>query len=320
MDYITLLEMAVHRKPFRLHPGLTPEHYQITDSLRDCERWRAITHCGTSYSEQWLKSQGERNREPGELMEIGYVMISLVDDTIVPIARGDEHHQGMDVMYDDISEECNRNGHPINPSDYVSIWTGGSNYIHSKKDIKPLLIALKKYLSYGGIDGPLKGSYDMNGLLMNSSEFVARKGRIDINQDELAPAGQRIYDSFVVLADSLRAGLGSEQRSLKGKAFQTAIKFAKQMRMFLTYLAIDDYDVLVKPEILDSLRKDGSDEALKKVEQLFFGFSGIKNQMHNAIKECYEREKVGEKNHWTDDNIKAMWGNLELAIDKLARI
>jgi hypothetical protein len=317
MDYLALLVEAAARRPFRLHPGLTPEHYQITDTLRDHQRWRAITHCGTSYSEDYLKMKGMTNIEPGAMMEIGYVMISLKDDTIIPIARGDEHHTGFDVLSDEIAKECKRNGHPINTRDFLPIWSYGANYIYRESDIPVMLIALEKFLSYGGVDGPLQGANDLRKLVMNSSEFVARKGKVTVTPNTLAPAGQKIYDGFVSLAETIRAGLTTEERSAQGRAFQAAIKFAAQLTPFISYLAIDDYDVLYKPEILRGLKKEGN---LAEVEKLFFGFGGIKNQIHNAIREYNVRKAKKEVNYFKDDRIDALWGDPKLAEDMLGRI
>jgi hypothetical protein len=322
MNYLTILEMAVSRRSFRLHPGLSPEHYQITENLREFERWRVITHCGTSYSEDWIKSQGlEKNLDPGAMMEVGYIMISLKDDTIIPIARGDEHHRGYDVLSDEIAEECRRNGHSINTKDYIPIWGYGSNYIYHKSEIPDMLIALEKFLSYGGRDGPLQGSNDLRNLVMNSSEFVARKGKIAIKPGTLAPAGKIVHDELVKLASAIRAA-NPDQRSSVGAAFQAAKKFVQKVGDFSFYLNID-YKTKVQEifyrddKKINELQKAGD---LAGLEKLFFGFNGVKNEIHNAIRGCNERKRKGENPKYDDDRIEALWGDTKLAEDMLGRI
>lgn len=312
MSYIALLEAALARKSFRLHPGLDPAKYQITDNMRDAPtKWQVYCYQG------FTATDPSKSIEEGQMSPVGYVMISLVDDTIIPISRGDEHHRGYDVLHHELGKEIKRNGSSVNPRDYLPVWSYGSNYIYSESDIKPMLIALTKFLSYGGLDGPLQGAQDLRHVVMNSSQFVAAKGNVTLVPDKLAPAGERIFEEFQALALAFREARNSHSPSAVGRAFQTAIKFAAKLRPFIYYLAINNYDILYKPEILNAMRKEGD---LQKLEEAFFGFHGLKNSIHNQLREYVIRQSKGEVDHWKDDKIKALWGNVELAVDKFGTI
>lgn len=280
-----MLISEITRAPFRLHPGLDPTHYEITNSLKDFERWLVYTHEG------FTASDPANSIKRGQMAKPGYIMISLVDDTIVPISRGDEHHSGMDVMYDQIAKECKRNGHPINPRNYVPIWGYGHNYIYYKSDIPKMLTALTKFLSYGGRDGPLKGSNDLRGMMMNSSDFVERGGDVVINPGTIAPAGQKIMNDFRQLEATLRAAgeLPEMERAKRARAFVAAAEFAARLRPYLSELAIKDYHILTDPKIIGAYKKANDIEGLKK---LIFGFHGLKNSIHQEMKAYLDRQEL----------------------------
>lgn len=306
---------AVAKPSFRLHPGLDPTHYEITNSLRDYKRWLAYSHQG------FTASDPKNTIEIGQMAPIGYVMISLKDNTIVPISRGDEHHRGADVLYDQISKECKRNGHPINPRDYVPIWAPGRNYIYSERDIPDMLAALTKFMSYGGVDGPLVGANDMRKVMMNSSDFIARKGNIRIDPGTISPTGQRIIDGFHTLGQTLRAAIDAPEqvgvRGVRTKAIQAAAEFAAQLRPFLSNFAIDDYDILIDPKIIGAYKKSGDVHA---VLELMFGPVGLKQRIHREMKAYLDRQAKGERNVWKDDEIVSLWGDVALAVDKFSDV
>lgn len=297
MRYTQLI--AESRAKFRLHPGLNPEDYQITDNLRDVSKWRCRIYAGD-------------DRPDSD--HVGYVMISLKDDTIVPIARGDEHHRGMDLMYDF------QNGYKkgsfkiakvpnLIASDYIPIWAHGTNYIYDPREVPELLVGLTKFLSYGGQDGVLMGSSQMTGKIVKYTTFLAAKGNLEIKAGTLAPLGQKIYDDFKALAQALR-GLEDADRIKAKPAFTLAAKLLKEIPVPIVYklgLDLDQFRAL--PAQLRSLQKEND---YKGLEDLFFGFHGIKNQMHTFI-------KTNKDNMWHDREIKGVWGDADLAIDMLGR-
>ena len=84
-DFIKIISEA-QGASFRLMPGLDPNKYVMTDSLRSVNKWWAYTYVGDSSPEG----------KPDTMGEVGYIMISLRDNTIIPIS----HHRGMDLLFD----------------------------------------------------------------------------------------------------------------------------------------------------------------------------------------------------------------------------
>lgn len=291
---------------FRLHPGLDPAKYQITDSLSDIERWRAYTY------------DGQGKVKAGDMAGVGYVMISLVDNTIVPISRGDEHNSGYDSLRDSIAKAAKKSGHALNPRDYLPIWANGNNYIYDESEIPDLLIALRKYLSWGGKNGLLRGMNDLRKMAVSLKQFVENEGRFTIAPGQLAPVGTEIVSGFVKLAAALeKARVEGAPKSARNAAFREALALHTLIWRYVLLVAIKDVSAM--KELPKAIRRAQREDDLGFVETTFFGFDGIKNQMHNAIREVLAKRKAGERYVWKEDDLVAAWGDLDLAFDRLGR-
>jgi hypothetical protein len=317
-----LTEDAPQGAPFRLDPLVNPENYKITDSLADVKNWRAKCLYSATYND------ASKNKKTGDWDTVGYVMISKTGDTIIPIPRADEHHMGFDMLHD-LNDQLRKNAPRarrgksapveevkyINIRDYLPIWTGGNNYIYNKVDVKDYLVVLSKYLSYGGPDGFMKGSNDMRGMVMSLSDFVKNKGPHVIKPGELAPVGKSIYAALQTAATALNAARGNPQRSAIGKAFQASLSlldfFYKTCGQ--TNLGWDEIKATIKA--VSALKKTGD---VQKLEEIMFGFGSLKNKMHNELRATLERQTKGERS-WQDDDAKATWGDVAMAVDLLGR-
>ncbi len=298
---------APKRASFRLHPALDPNNYVMTNSLRDHAKWRAMTYVGNN----------SNTGETGHLHEVGYIMISLVDDTIIPISRDDEHHMGRDLLYDlaDGTYPYKKKSKKIdiNPSDYIPIWKYGANYIYDQSEVKDMLIGLSKFLSYGGPDGVLVGTHDYRGKMMHSSDFVAAGGFISIEQGKLAPVGQRVYDQFNQLARLIGQASDDDDRIKLRPVFLKAAELCKFLCGDINFLKLGIFDMA--KEAAPKLREIQKANDLQALRELVFGFHGIKNTMH-----MYMKKVVKDNNKWSLDDLTAMWGDVDLAIDMLARM
>lgn len=87
-DIIRIVE-AASSSSFILDPALDPRDYEITNSLRDVRNWRVKT---------FLNNNGA-DTKIGSMDPVGYVMISLTSNRIIPISTNDEHRQGYDLLY-----------------------------------------------------------------------------------------------------------------------------------------------------------------------------------------------------------------------------
>lgn len=299
MDMRTALNIVTEVKTsgFRLHPGLDPAKYVMTDNLGDVSSWKAYTY--------FANSGGKK----GAMDEVGYVMISLVDDTIIPIARGDEHHMGMDALYD-----LQRKVKDLRADQYVPLYHG-SNYIFHREEIKKMLVACRKWLSYGGEDGTITGANDFTGTMLTMSHFIAGDGQFQITPGQLAPLGQAIFDAFKTLAAACSEARNSDKRSVLAKAGHSAIAL-------LQLLAKHRLNLPLKSEVLDGtpklVREAVKEGDIQTLEELFFGMDGIKNTLHNSLRQT---KKAIETKSWFFDerHNRNVWGDIDLAIAMLGR-
>ncbi len=304
-----ITEAQTPKASFRLHPALDPNNYIMTNSLRDHSKWRAMTYVGNNSD----------NGETGHLHEVGYIMISLVDDTIIPISRDDEHHMGRDLLHDlrdgtYPSYKSKSKKLDINPEDYIPIWSLGNNYIYSQEDAKVLLPALTKFLSYGGKDGILKGTSDFSGRMMHSSEFVAAGGQmVIVEHGKLAPVGLRVYNQFNELATIIGKLSDDDDRIKMRPAFVKAAELCKFLTSDYSFMKLGIWKMVegIGPALKDAQKAND----LQALRELFFGFHGVKNTMHIEMKKTAK-----DKDAWAYRDLAAIWGDLDLAIDMLARM
>ena len=293
---ITLCE-AIGAK-FVLHPSLDPKNYVITPSLGQVANWKAKVY------------EANSGGEIGQMDKVGYVMISLTDNTIIPIARGDEHHQGYDLLH-----RLARKGH-FKPSDYQAVWPYGNNYIYDKRDIRPLLTVLTKYLAYGGNEGVVKGTNDLTGQIVTISHFVKMKGAMTVKPKQLGPLGQMVIDAYRKLAAATQAARTTFQKSQRSKAFLAAYELLQLFERFALPLRDIDWNRIEAD--MKAVKQLRANDDIDGLDQLFFGFHSIKNNLHNKLREAQKRI-AAKKLDWYDKERQGVWGDLDQAVDMLGR-
>ncbi len=284
---------------FKLHPLCQPGNYQISDTLRDVNRWKSKILAGNSMTD---------GRKMGDWDEVGYVMISRFDNTLIPIARCDEHNMGGDLLHEMFRKS------DIDPKSFTPMCDSG-NFVYSQKDVEPLLIAGEKWLAYGGPDVLVRGSYDMSGLMMSLTNFVASKGQLVVRPDHLNPLGEEIYQGFVRTAEALREARDDEFNRRKAQAAFLAardlLRFLLRMRFGLPIKRYADLDIAMQ-----TLAAKQRENDIRGLEELMFGFHGVKNMLHNELREVL---KAGDGYSFNREKAEAVFGNIALAVDMLGR-
>ena len=302
MRYLEIITES-RTETFILHPALNPSNYQITNSLRDLDKWRAMTYVDNNAGEGIGKMDG-----------VGYVMISLVDNSIVPIAYGDEHHEGKDLLWTFVEGDRKLGIKPmkIDPDNFVPI-SATNQYVYRRDDCPKLAAALKKYLSYGGRDGLVIGTSDMRGKTMYASEFVASGGKFfEIVHGELAPVGKRIYEMFKKLSEMVSSVQDTDDRIKLRPIFQEALSVCKYLGSEYVFFKFGISKLIKQaPSVIRDLQKDND---LQGLREFIFGFHGVKNVLHTNLKE------MNKQGSWQIDDAKAIWGDVDLAIDLLAKL
>lgn len=284
---------------FVLHPALNPEDYQITKNFRGFSRWKARCYLDNN-------SMGTK----GAMDEVGYVWISNTTNVIIPIARGDEHNRGGDLVWSmnhgDIKGVA---AGKIDMNDFIPFWVPGPNYLYRDSDIEIFLPIAKKALAYGAPDSQVIGTVRSGKRMLPLSDFVNANGNVEIEQGTLAPYGQRIYDVFRKLGDALRGLDNTTDRIRAMPAFQAAAEVLKLVQFPLSAkLGLGSDQLKNAAATLKALQKENDIQGLS---ELFFGFHGIKNEMHTYMKK--------HRNGFFRDDVEAVWGDIDLAIDMLAR-
>jgi hypothetical protein len=318
-DWINLLESAnflvEDSRGFILDPALPPENYIMTNSLREVERWKAKCLVGNNGDEHL-----------GEMTDVGYIMISKTSNHIIPVSRDDEHNMGRDLLYD-LQDGTYAHSGPgkrapklkINPDDYIPVWSMGNNYIYDEKQIPGFLNVVRKFLSYGGRDGPLKGGNNLSGVQLMLSDFVEREGNVTVEPGSLAPVGKRIVDAFTGLSQTLVA-LGQEPDRIQArKAFVGAAAVAKFIIPMSFDLRIENSFCKALPSKLRELQKENDIQGLSEI---IFGFHGLKNLIHIELKKIVEDAAKGDSmaQFYLRRDVQGIWGDAELAIDMLGRL
>lgn len=164
---------------FVLAKGLKPKNYKIS-TLSKVKEWEARILVGNSLGE---------NKKIGDWDSVGYVMINLKTNEIVPIARADEHNTGYDMMHDI---------HLPNVNEYFPIYDG-RNCVYSKQNAKNMIIAAKKWLKWGGPDCPVSGSSELTGLYGNLSDLVNHGLQLMPQPNKISIVGERVIKAFHML-------------------------------------------------------------------------------------------------------------------------
>lgn len=297
-----IIDLVEARKTsFQLHPALDPSNYVITDSLSDVDSWKAMTYSANSGGKK------------GVMADVGYIMIGLSTNAIIPMSRNDEHHQGWDTIWDLIEKKRM----DIDTDDFVSIWPHGTNYIYSPSETPKMLKALTKLLAYGGKDGILRGTNDMRNIAVTYSDFVKLKGKVVIKPGTLAPLGARIVEAYRALADKIALARNTDQRSVRAAAFVEALAVIRMHMSLMLTLYVGTSDRL--KEMTKQVGEMKKNDDVQGLEELFFGFNSLKNEMHNALREFKRKTDKGERDYFNEDKMNSVWGDIGLAIDMLGR-
>jgi hypothetical protein len=282
---------------FKLAPGLDPQNYEISETFADVDRWKAMTYSGDSTIPR------------GTLGKVGYVWISLKDNTIIPISRGDEHHEGAVMVHDLIRKKKLS----INPSEYMPFWSLGNNYIYYRNTVPKWIAVIQKFLAWGGKNGVMKGSNDERGLLLDYRQFIEYEGTITLTQGKLNPLGQRFYDLHKALQDAILAAHGSDKASIVGKPFKLAADLVKFISELTFHAPADGLGPDKMKAFVKSLREVTKARDIQALSELMFGFNSPKRAFHEKIRH------TGPKD-WAYSDLKAFWGDIEYAENLLAHI
>lgn len=292
------------KSSFTLAKECDPSNYNITGSLRQVERWKAKIIAGNSVG---------YTQDVGDWDDVGYVMINLHNNDIIPIARGDEHHTGFDLLYD----------MGVNTDHYCPLFNG-NNYVYNQQDVDKMIVAATKWMSYGGGDFMIIGSNSLTGKALFASQLIDMNNmEYTIEPNKMSMIGEKLFDGFVGIADALSEARNEPMNIRKAQiSYLKALDLVKLIKKIGYFrlpfektktLTISDVMAIDK-KILELKRNHDGDTY--ELEMLIFGPNGLKNGMHNAIR----RDNKKSGNIVFTDSYKIFGPDLELAVSKFGTI
>ena len=258
---------------FKLPNGVPQSLFKLTNSMADVQKWKAKV----------LESYNLQKRK-GSFDGVGYVMVSLKDNTIIPIARDDEHHRGEALLYDYYQPK-----YGVNPEDYYPIFCDGNNYPYNEEEAIKLKTVLKKCKVYG-LDMKLTtvNMYYIqhgNDTLYTAENFIVGKAKPKKNTHKLTKTGEELLKVFTDLKDAF------EYRDARGNLVFSKIQTAtKSVGEFLNNLVIaESGDTFLSDRDVEYINKQVEDYKYGILPEddlmdFLFGFNGLRNRVHNFLR------------------------------------
>lgn len=278
-------------------PSFVSENLQKTESLSDIANWKVKVIIGNSI--------GRDGAQVGEMDSVGYTHIGLNTGTIVPVARGDEHHQGYDLIHYLMEKGLipQDSYHPIFfNGDYVSGYDGVA------------LQAMKTWRKLGGANIIIKNSSNNSGspFQLTMDDYIKADGKIEITKGTLLPLGQE----FINHLKNLSTKTTEYRNSLRG---EKAVYVQTQRLLNFYQQKISQYSTKSLEEtraLVSNAESIGGLDGLQKLEEAIFGFNGLKNQIHQEVRKALDPKAFS----FQRDNIIAIFGDIDLANHELGSI
>jgi hypothetical protein len=298
-------------------PAGIKKNVKIDGGLANAENWKAKIILGNSIG---------KDKKKGDWDGARYIAIDLKSNTIIPIAMGDEHQTGSELIW----HYKNKNMIPQGDYRYVDSW--GNNYVYKNND-KGMVAAFKKFKEYGG-SGDLKVKAMGNKYSGTINDYIERDGNIEIGKNELSAHGKKLISNLEYIAkeyvrlDKLgKAGRDIREADLVD--FFTYIKYF--LNGFIGYNNInDELHVTYTNELKSILNDDIVEKMIKKVEaaevkldyvsatQEIFSMNGIKNRIHEALKKVAKEKD--SSSYSIRSYFESFFGDLDTAIKEFDRV
>lgn len=277
-----------------------------------------IAH-GKCYILEGNSLSGDQDHEEVYLTKdnIGYVMMGIKTKTVLPIARGDEHHKGFDLVENLIKEN-------LIPNDkYLPIFCLGSDYLH-EDDFKDALIIFPKWLQMGGPNIILEDWHGAKeGFIIDMKSFVEKQGKsLKPRKGTIATVGKTLISMLTEVSLSGVALRKSADPEADFKKYTVPLKkllnlctgpiyFRCHLHQALKSTRFEDVDLL-----LEEIKKPTKPalELLQEIEEALFGMKSFKKIVHDDIRENMANPGFDYK------DLNKLFGDLQKAFDALGRI
>lgn len=276
--------------PFQI-PEVIKDNFKITNSLKDASKWKAKIIENNS--------NGDESIGIGDWNNIGYVMISLKDNTIIPIARADEHKRGYELLYE-LQEK-----YGINASDYYSVWClkNSANYPYNKEEGDLLKKALIKCKSYGMdlskslvymkyIDSLYRDkSYDDS--MITAEDFINDNYQtVEKLNTSITNTGNKLIDAFKLLSESFSKTNIRGKYSIVNinKAIKNLYNVGSKIILKDNFKLVSDMDLEQMQEFVQQYKEGYYNN--NQLSKVFFGFMGFRNNFHQRLRKNIDNKML----------------------------
>jgi len=288
-------------QPFTI-PKAIAKNFKITGDLSKEDQWKAKVVQGNS-----------GKLKVGSWDEVGYVLISIDSNHIIPVARNDEHRSGYEVLWEHYYKKC-----LIPHERYIAIFAFGQNFV-SHQLAKEQVEAFRRYRKYGGRNSIIHGTNQHRDYIATIDDYISGKGRLSVDKEKLSLVGQFIINKLEAIAK----GVVSKRKDVFSTAYD-----------FIQWVGENDIDLCTafrfsvddpekwQAEVLKA-EADYDFDGYEKLSQLFFSFHGIKNQFHNRLRDIVDvvnGEKMKAANQYEVEDVRSFWGNLNVAMREFQRL
>lgn len=278
-------------------PKAIAKNCRVTDDVRDMAKWKVKI------------VRANNGGKIGEWEEVGYIAISGKDNTLIPIARSDEHQSGFELLWyyqkkkviDDVKN-------------FETIFPLHNSYFHLGNEIskeneyvqKMRLQAIKNWLKYTKVDskvnlvgnGQWEGNFskfvkDFDGLSLEDAFTFARTGvsAKDRGIISLSKQGQQIVDYIEDI-----------WKFYKKKNDLMFANIGYLLEKVKPYIKKDQFDKFYENYVVAEGHED-----YDKGMDIVFAFWGIKNTIHTRLN---SGDKTLEKLFGSIDSAKEEFNRL----------
>ena len=274
-------------------PAAIAANFKIKGDLSQAGEWKAKVLKGNT-----------GQVKVGAWDKVGYVLISLDSNTVIPIARCDEHHCGFEVL-----REIYLKQKLVPKERYEAVYAVGMNYIW-RETVKTAVEGYRRFRSYGGRNGIVRGANECRNYIATMDDVIAGNGNLSVDAGTLSAVGRYVVGQLEAIA----RGVVAKRKAVFGIAYD-----------FIQWVcdgALETGRVIVLTEE-DMLRWERevlqAEAALnyERLSQVFFSFRGIKNNFHNRLRAALEDKG---QNHFDRRDVTEFWGHLDAAMAEFHRL
>lgn len=289
-----VVERIVQSASFKI-PEKIKDNYKISGDLSNVKNWKAKVLLANS------------GGKVGEWDNVGYVLVSLDSNLLIPVARADEHQMGYDLLWHLINKDL------IPNENYMPFYTLSKDYFYKDK-IKQYLKLYKKVLNYGmNPDYEVQDySYDSN-YSTSLKEFVDNKGeQVDYSKSEkMPPKGKKIIDYLEKVAKGYKKLV--TKSVARDKEIENLFNYALDNLVVIFDYNLEKFAGYNTDDIEKALVKAESTLDYNKLGEIFFSHNGLKNKLHIALKKKSDKELK-------ERGIFQLFGSRERGIKELNRL